>query len=313
MNPLGMSTSWNAASARDGKQILDEIRSLGFTTLEVDYRVTAEAALEILNQVRRGSIKVASVHNFTPLPPGEKPSDGGGHKLSLTSLDESERQHAVDLTLVSAELAQQMGARALILHLGTTDLDRAYFKELSEAIKAGGVSAPDARRLRERVRTERRERVAPFIEAGVRSLLDILGATRNSGLVVCIENRYFYHQLPLPEEALEIMRKIPTPRLRYWHDVGHAHVQEVLGFQSHVETLRLLKDHLFGMHIHDSVFTGDHRAPGTGEIDFAAVLAEAPAGALKVMELAPSVTREEIAAGLALLEGLGVSPQNAGV
>jgi sugar phosphate isomerase/epimerase len=313
MNPLGMSTSWNAAAARDGKQILDEIRSLGFNTLEVDYRVTAEAALEILNQVRRESIKVASVHNFTPLPPGEKPSDRGGHKLSLTSLDESERQHAVDLTLVSAELAQQLGARALILHLGETDLDRGYGRELAEMVKAGDASAPDARRLRERVRMERRERVAPFIEAGLHSLLDILGATRTSGLVICLENRYHYHQIPLPEEVLEIMRRIPTPRLRYWHDLGHAHTLEALGFLSHLEALRLLKDHLFGMHIHDSLFTSDHRAPGKGEIDFAAVLAETPAAALKVMELAPAVTREEIAAGLALLEGLGVSPQNAAV
>jgi len=311
MNPLGMSTSWNAAAARDGRQIVDEIRSLGFATLEVDYRVTAEAALEILNQVRRGEIRVSSVHNFTPLQPGEKASDGGGHKLSLTSLDESERQHAVDLTLVSAELAQQLGARALILHLGETDLNRDYARELTDAVRAGGVSAPDARRLRERVRMERRERAAPFLEAGVRSLLDILGGTRNSGLVVCLENRYHYHQIPLPEEVLEIARQIPTPRLRYWHDLGHAHTLEALGFLSHLEAVRLLKDHLFGMHVHDAVFTGDHRAPGTGEIDFAAVFAQAPAGALKVLELAPSVTREEIAGALALLEGLGVSPQNA--
>jgi len=297
-----MSTSWNAAAAATGRQIVEEIKALGFDTIEVDYRITAEAATDIILAVKRGEINVSSVHNFTPLAPGEKPSSGGGHKLQLTSLDEAERQRAVDLTLVSAEFAQQLGARALILHLGETGLGRGYVKELAEIVRTQGVDSAEAVALRQRVIEARAQQAAPYIDAGVHSLLDILGMTRNSGLIVCLENRYHYHQIPLPDEVLEIMRRIPTPRLKYWHDLGHAHVLEVLGFQPHLPVLRLLKDHTYGMHIHDSVFTSDHKAPGTGEIDFAAVLAEAPAGALKVLELAPSVTREEIAAGIKVLE-----------
>ena len=306
MNPLGMSTSWNAAAASSGRQIVEEIKALGFETIEVDYRITAEAATDILVAVRRGEIVVSSAHNFTPLAPGEKPSSSGGHKLQLTSLDEAERQRAVDLTLVSAEFAQQLGARALVLHLGETGLGRGYVKELVEIIRTKGANSAEASALRERVIEERARQASPYIDAGVHSLLDVLGMTRNSGLIVCLENRYHYHQIPLPDEVLEIMRRIPTPRLKYWHDLGHAHVLEVLGFQPHLPALRLLKDHVYGMHIHDSVFTSDHKAPGTGEIDFGAVLSEAPAAALKVLELAPSVTRDEIATGLNLLETYGV-------
>jgi sugar phosphate isomerase/epimerase len=127
--------------------------------------------------------------------------------------------------------------------------------------------------------------------------------------MVCVENRYHYYQIPLPNEVLELKRQIPSPRLCYWHDLGHAHTLEVLGFLPHIENLRLLKDHLYGMHIHDSAFTSDHKAPGTGEIDFAAVLAEVPSAVLKVLELGPSATRQEILGGLALLEALGVSPE----
>jgi sugar phosphate isomerase/epimerase len=292
---------------------MNEITALGFRTLEVDYRVTAEAAMEIVAAVRRREIAVASVHNFTPLAPGEKPSTSGGHKLSLTSLDEGERRRAVDLTLVSIEFALQLGARALVVHLGETDLGREYVKELSGIVRGKGVSSSEAAALRERVKAERAKRAAPFMEAGVTSLLDILGTTRNSGLMVCIENRYHYHQIPLPEEVLELKRRIPSPRLCYWHDLGHAHTLEALGFLPHIESLRLVKDHLYGMHIHDSVFTSDHKAPGTGEIDFARVMAEVPPTALKVLELAPTATREEIAAGLALLETFGVSTRGAGL
>ena len=297
-----MSTSWNAAAAASGRQIVDEIKALGFDTIEVDYRITAEAATDILVAVRRGEIRVSSAHNFTPLAPGEKASNSGGHKLQLTSLDEAERQRAVDLTLVSAEFAQQLGASALVLHLGQTGLGREYVKELVEIVRSKGVDSAGAVAVRERVKEERAKQAAPYVDAGVHSLLDILGMTRNSGLIICLENRYHYHQIPLPAEVLEIMRRIPTPRLKYWHDVGHAHVLEVLGFQPHLPALRLLKDHVYGMHIHDSVFTSDHKAPGTGEIDFGAILAEAPAGALKVLELNASVTREEIAAGVKLIE-----------
>jgi sugar phosphate isomerase/epimerase len=298
---VGMSTSWNAAAARSGRQIVDEITALGFRTLEVDYRVASDAAPQLMAAVRAGQIAVSSVHNFTPRGPGEPATDRGGHKLSLTSLDESERQRAVDLTLVSAEFGLQLGARALVLHLGETDLGRDYVHELRDAIEAKGVASPEAEVVRERIKAERARRIAPFMDAGVTSLLDILGVTRNSGLMICLENRYHYHQIPLPDEVLEIKRRVPSPRLCYWHDLGHAHVMEVLGFLPHLENLRLLKDHLYGLHIHDSRFTSDHRAPGTGEIDFRTILAEAPAAAMRVLELAPAATREEILRGLEVL------------
>jgi len=63
------------------------------------------------------------------------------------------------------------------------------------------------------------------------------------------------------------------------------------------------------MHLHDALFTADHKAPGTGDIDFAPIIALAPPEALKVLELAPAATREEILTGVGCLEALGVSPR----
>jgi sugar phosphate isomerase/epimerase len=307
-SPLGMSTSWNAAATKDGKRIVEEIMSLGFRVLEVDYRVSAEAARDIRGLVEAGTIRVASVHNFSPLRPGELPSNRGGHKLSLATPDEAERRSAVELTLVSADLARGLGAHALVLHLGETDLGREWFKELAEVIRSAGVTAQAAEAMREQVRAARQARVAPHMDAALRSLEEIVAALDGSGIVACIENRNYYHQIPLPEEVLEIKRQIPSDSLKYWHDVGHAHIMEVLGFRPHLENLELLRPHLYGTHLHDCRFTRDHIAPGTGDIDFAAILKRIPDSALKVLELAPISTRDEIVKGIAYLESLGVSP-----
>lgn len=291
---LGMSTSWNGAGVEDGRRIVDEITALGFARIEVEYRVSEDAIGGIEEAVRSGRITVSSIHNFSPLPSGEKPTSRGGDRLSLASQHEAERAEAVRLTLRSLQLARRLGAKALILHLGGVDTGREYFKELSDVVQAEGVNSEEAIRIRGDIKTAREAGKGVFLDSALRSLKDILARAHGSGVSICVENRYYYHQIPLPEEIAKIKREIPSSMLRYWHDIGHAHVQEVLGFSSHLDTLDLLKDHIFGMHIHDSVFIRDHKAPGSGEIDFARVFEKVANPILRILELAPTVSAEDI-------------------
>lgn len=301
--PLGISTSWNAARLVDGRRIVEEVLDLGFRTLEVDYRVTAEAARVIRGFLEAGEITVSSVHNFSPLGPGEAPTNSGGHKLSLATQDEDERRRAVELTLVSAGLAEELGARVLVLHLGETDIPRERSVALGRVAKAEGVASPQAARMRGELEAERKAKIAPLLDAAVKSLEDLL---RGCGpdLVLGIENRNYYHQLPIVGEAADLIERVGSQRVRYWHDVGHAHVLEVLGFAPQLETLKPLVPYMAGMHLHDALFTADHKAPGTGEIDFASILALAPAEVLKVLELAPAATREDMVGALAYLRDM---------
>jgi sugar phosphate isomerase/epimerase len=274
--------------------LVDEITDLGFERLEVEYRVSENAVPGIEEAVRSGRIAVSSVHNFSPLPASNKPSNWGGDTLSLSSPDEPERSEAVNLTLRSLELAKRLGAKALILHMGEVDTGRGFFKELADVVKAEGVASADARKIRQNLTEARDVRKPAFLDSAVKSLKELLARSEDSGVTVCIENRYFHNQIPLPDEVIHIIREIPSPRLRYWHDLGHAHVEEVLGFSSHLEVLDLLEAHIFGMHIHDSVFVRDHKAPGTGEIDFAGVFAKINRPVISVLELASSVTKDDI-------------------
>lgn len=299
---LGISTAWNAAGVLDGRRIVDGVVDLGLRRIEVGYTVRSEAVPGIEDAVRSGRIEVTSVHNFAPLYPDEKPCWCGGDKLSLASRDESERTGAVNLTLVSLDLARRLGASALVLHTGEVDgIGRAYFKELADIVESDGVGSARAGRLRQALKAQRDRRKGEHLEAIVRSLKDLLGRAEQWGITLCVENRYFYHQLPLPGEARAVIEDIGSTLVRYWHDVGHGRVLDILGFENHLASLDLMSDYLYGMHVHDSRFVNDHIAPGTGEVDLHSIFERTPASVLRILELAPSVPASDITAAIAYL------------
>lgn len=284
------------------RQIID----LGFRCLEIEYRVSEEAVAGIEKAVESGMIAVLSVHNYTPLEGGEKATSRGGDKRNLASPDEVERKEAVELTRRSLELGAGLGAKALVLHLGETDMSRDYFRDLVGVVEKEGVASRYAADLRRQARQVRDSRKGPCLDAALRSLNDLLPHAEEAGIVLGIENRYYYHQVPLPEEILGLLDRMGSPFLRYWHDIGHAHVMQALGFMNHRDILDLLADRLFGVHIHDAVFIRDHRAPGTGEIPLESLLRRIPNEAIKIVEVSSGVSRDDIIRSASLLEALGL-------
>jgi len=304
--PLGISTSWNAAGLEDGREIVDQITGLGFRALEVEYRVSEDAVQGIQEAVESGAVRVLSVHNYTPLEAGEEATSRGGDKRNLASPLDSERREAVWLTLRSLELARKLGAGGLVLHLGETDMTRDYFGELARIVEEEGVESGSAEDLRRRTRVTRDMKKGPYLEAAVASLRDLLPFARAAGIVLGVENRYYFHQVPLPEEVPGILDRLRSPFVRYWHDIGHAYVMEALGFASGGGILDSLVGSAFGVHIHDSVFIRDHKAPGTGEIPLDAALRLIPHDAIKIVELASTVPRSDIVGSIPLLKNLGL-------
>jgi sugar phosphate isomerase/epimerase len=64
--------------------------------------------------------------------------------------------------------------------------------------------------------------------------------------------------------------------------------------------LESLAARLIGLHVHDVEFPGrDHRAPGLGMIDFMALKPFLRPEQIKVFELSPSLTEEEVRQGTA--------------
>ncbi|MGI8964872.1 MAG: sugar phosphate isomerase/epimerase family protein, partial [Limisphaerales bacterium] len=77
------------------------------------------------------------------------------------------------------------------------------------------------------------------------------------------------------------------------------------GFLHHFLHLESFAPRLAGFHIHDVAFPGkDHRAPGSGMIDFAALAPLVKPEHIKVFELSPSLSVEEVQKGISHIKKL---------
>ncbi len=293
---LAMSTGWNSKRHADARDIVDEILSLGIEYIEAGYSLTLkqlEGLLECLPRVR-----VISVHNFCPIPASHKRS--WGDDFLLSSLDEEKRATGVATTCETIEWAKRLGAAVMVMHLGQVEMDKTGCKLIKQWIGEGNL---DASAITSKVKEARRTRaqLAPkHLEAVGRSIDSILSKARGD-VVLGFENRSDYYEIPNVEEMEQLLSKYGSA-VGYWHDVGHAYMQEIMGFYPLNEHIRSLSNRLVGTHIHDSLRVSDHRAPGYGEIDFGSSLRPYLSnGVLKILELHPRTTREEAESGIEFL------------
>ena len=84
----------------------------------------------------------------------------------------------------------------------------------------------------------------------------------------------------------------------YWHDVGHAQVNENLSLIPPGSLLKNYGDRLIGIHLHDTAGLEDHLAPGTGEIDFTLLKSYLKSDTLTVLELKPQTPEFEVIQGI---------------
>jgi sugar phosphate isomerase/epimerase len=113
-----------------------------------------------------------------------------------------------------------------------------------------------------------------------------------------LENRYHYHELPGPDDFEVIFDAFKGAPIGYWHDTGHAHANESLGIGSRNSLLQANATRLIGVHLHDAIGLDDHLPPGSGQIDFAALKPFLNADTIKVIELKPGIPASEVCEGI---------------
>ena len=114
-----------------------------------------------------------------------------------------------------------------------------------------------------------------------------------------IENRYYFQEMPDFDEIGIILKEFDGGRIRYWHDVGHAAVQENLGICRQKDLLEAYSDKIIGIHFHDVEDLHDRLSPGTGWIAYEEIIPLCKPSSLKMIEVGAGVSKEE------LLEGAG--------
>ncbi len=301
---LSLSTCWRAASGLNGTELVHLYRRLGFRSMEVEYRLSLAQIREIETCVRAGLIRVSSVHNYVPRIPGEGEGTDGGDRFLLSSIDEKQRTEAVEKTCRTLEWAVRLDAAAVVLHLGRVET-QATQGPLLDWSRAGEADSEEAEWTRRALIRERAEAAEPFFDQVLKSVREIEDRASDLNLRIGLENRYYYRQIPSPEELAVLLARTRPDVAGYWHDVGHGQVMENLGLRRHADHLNVAGDRLLGVHFHDLVGVDDHIAPGTGEFDFEILRPWIRPDVLRVMELHPRVTESQVVRGREYLESLG--------
>lgn len=288
------------------------VRALGFGALELGY-YTRDAELPAWERALAAEgLKVPSLHAFCPMPISMPQL--GPEVFSLAAPERAEREAAIRAMLRSLECAARFGATAIVCHGGRVALrepgllfgSRPYRSRLSEAFHALGHPDPA---LVAHERVLRADRARRWVDALSFALDVLLPQFEAAGVTLAFENLPGVEAFPDPAECAFLRRRFPTPALGAWYDIGHGERKQRVGDWPVDETLALTQSFIVGVHIHDvRGAEEDHRAPGEGGIDFAALLPLlARPDLLRVFEPAPNVTPEALCAGLeyitVLLEG----------
>jgi len=292
-----LSTCWNSHRHTDGRAMLREIRDLGFTHAELSHGTRISLLPGILEAVDAGEIRISTLHNFCPLPLGINYAAPNLYQFS--SERPREREMAEKFTLKTLEFATRVKAPAVVLHLGSIEMKN-YTDKLLDLVGRGQKDTPRYAKLCTELDEKREAKKGPFVERVNEMLKKLLPEAETRGLKLGAENRQALEELPIDSDYQFLFRELTSPSLVYWHDTGHAQIKENLGFLQHAMQLETLRDRLYGFHIHDVQPPGrDHCAPGSGTIDSAALKPFVRPEHLKVFELSPSLTAEEVKSGVA--------------
>jgi sugar phosphate isomerase/epimerase len=276
--------------------MLQEIRSLGFEFAELSHGIRISLLPGILEAVDAGEIRISSLHNFCPLPMGV--TYAAPNLYQFTAERPRERELAERYTIKTIEFAARIQAPAVVLHSGSIEM-KDYTGKLLGLAARGKCETPKYAKLCADLDQKREAKKGPYVERLMEMLKKLLPVAESHRIKLGLENRQALEELPLESDFQFLFHDLPSPNLGYWHDTGHAQIKENLGFIQHAMHLESLRDRLFGFHIHDVQFPGrDHCAPGTGMIDFAALKPLVKPEHIKVFELSPGLTAEEVKNGV---------------
>ena len=289
--------------------MLKEMAGLGFEWVELSHGIRITLVPGILRGVEEGIIKVASCHNFCPLPNGVM--HAAPNLYMPTSRDHKERDQWLRHSKRSVDFAAQVGARNLVLHLGSVEF--LWFNpapKLDHYLEAhpGIDPATDGgyQKLLGRALTKLRDKKAVFwdnMRAGINELLPYAGAKQ---VALGFENREKFDELPIDADYAGFIATIPPTALAgYWHDTGHAHIKEGMGLLRHREHLEQNAPRALGFHLHDVSAEGrDHQPVGSGKIDFEMISGFWRPEHELVLELSPRVTVEGVQQSKQRIEAL---------
>ena len=303
MSICAISTCWRAGLTSNAKELIETMKETGMSLLELEFRILSEAFEEIKKNCAAWGIKVISMHAVCPSPLGRV---RGAEEYLISDMEEENRIRGVDQVKQTLQNTADVGARVIILHCGRIPGDEPI-NIMKKFYDEGKIDSKDAEISLQEISQNRTTNKGKSFEALFKSLDEINKEAEKLGIDVGLENRYYFFEFPDMNELKTIFSSFNGSKLAYWHDTGHAQVNETLFGISQERLLKTFHNHLIGVHLHD-VLNGynDHNAPGCGTVDFDMVKSYLKPETIRVMEINQKVNPVDAKQGIAFLKDRGI-------
>jgi sugar phosphate isomerase/epimerase len=297
---VSLSTMWAKGRFSHVAGFAAKARELGFTHIEANTSISPR----MLNELLKTTVPISSIHS--PCPAVLSSRRIPISSIPLSSLDESERMEAVSFTQKTIDLAANVSARAIVLHMGEVPIDLSLQDRLYKLHDGGYSQTKEYKQTKEELIYQRISQAPPYLDAARKSLQELRKYSQQRGIMLGLETRFHLNEIPNMDEMAELLNEISESMVGYWHDVGHAEVQQRLGFSLHEEWLSRFKNRIVGIHLHDIRGISDHQAPGKGNMDWEMVAKYLPAGIVKVCEIGEWNDEEQIEGVVKFLQKKGI-------
>jgi len=288
---VAISTCYWSEDLTDPEAMITDILDSGFESIELEYRIS-ESQFQKIKSIIKKKLSVSSIHNYFPKP--DDPNiKGSGDLFLLSSTDKDEHTTAIKYTLRTMEYANEMEAKAVVLHLGKVDMENP-FEEFKKLFELGKITQKEGKKFIEEQTKIRNSLRQKNLDAVLKALDKLVIPAEKYGIFLGIENRFYFHEIPNLEEAKIILQEFEGSNIRYWYDIGHAVVQERLGICSQKDLIINFSNAMIGIHIHDVKGIEDHLAPGEGELDLSNILRDIKKEVIKVLEVHKKAKKENL-------------------
>jgi sugar phosphate isomerase/epimerase len=277
-----------------------KLRELGFTHVEPN----AQISPRMLNDLLKTAVPISSIH--CPCPAVLSSQAIPVSSLSLSSLDVSERVEAVSFAKKTIDLAANSGARAIVLHMGEVPIDLSLQDRLYKLHDEGYTQTGEYRLAKEKLVRQRFSLAHSYVDAAKKSLQELSQYSGQKGIILGLETRFHFNEIPNIDEMAELLGEVSEHLAGYWHDVGHAEVQQQLGFSVHEEWLSRFRDRMVGIHLHDIHGISDHHAPGKGNMNWEMIAKYLPRAIVRVCEIGEWNDEEQMQGVVRFLYNKGI-------
>ncbi|QYK61503.1 TIM barrel protein [Paenibacillus sp. S25] len=290
------STCWNIKKHTVGRELVEEIRQLGFSRMELNYNITREMLTTIEPMIEREEIGISSVHNTFPHTPDP---DYGTDSVLLGFDDESKRQRAIELLVQSAEYAHRYGAKAVVVHPGEVPFPYDISEELEDIFNEQGRDSAAYQTLWGQMLERRNSLSGHYVQRIRDSLEEVCDRIASKGydVAIGIETRSRCYQMPTLQEAKTIIDRLKGAPVYLWYDIGHGMIMDRMGLYDNAKEANEMIDYILGVHIHETIGLSDHWCPyiHSGDLEFfdrfVNIIRQAP---IKVYELKAACQPEDI-------------------